>query len=89
MTRHVMINPNKLIHINEEDVISLVSNTLIVVSHKKYKIRITKELIPGLKKNFMLSCFFEDISDIVFNCTIVCHRLECITFHRYKCIRME
>lgn len=81
--------PNTII-ISDEDVEQLVKNQYKNYSLDRYSTRITREVIPGLKKSHELSLSFydNDNDDRLFNIRLIARRGTLISYHMYTCIYM-
>lgn len=79
-----------MLELNEDSVISLVGNEFINISEGKYRTRITKEIIPGLKKSHKIKLFFyEHPSDkSLFHMCVQAERNKLISYHIYTCLYM-
>ena len=76
----------KHIELSEDDVEDMVKNDMKNISWSKYRTRITREVIPGLKKSHTVSICFSDINDSIFNLMILTSRATITSTHVYKCI---
>ena len=76
--------------LSNDDVKNLVGGFYIIIKNGKYKTRITKEVIPGLKKSHEVKIdFFDHSKDkSLFFMTITVHRAHCVSYHTYTCIFM-
>lgn len=69
---------------------ALVANEYMNVRQGKYRTRITKEVIPGLKKSHKVEITFFDHSKekTQFFMSIKVHRNRCVSYHTYNCLFM-
>lgn len=74
------------IKLSSEDVEDLVKNSLKHIQSDKYRTRITREVIPGLKKTHDVYLGFSNIDEKTFGFHITTNRATCITYHSYKCL---
>lgn len=72
-----------------DDVTTLMTNGIINYEKKGYKLRITRELIPNLKKDSNVSIRFFDIpkDTSLFHVVITVTRDEIVSYHKYTCIK--
>ena len=79
-----------IIHLTDEGIKDLVSNEFINVSENRYRTRITKEVIPGLKKSHEVGLWFSKHTkdSSLFYLTIIVERNNCTSYHRYTCLYM-
>lgn len=68
---------------NVED---MVKNQIVNISISKYRTRISREVIPGLKKNHTVVVGFTDIDDMTFGLHLIAERACVRTKHIYKCL---
>lgn len=80
----------KSLRLSTEDVEALCANEMITINEgKKYMTRITRGIIPGLKKSHQISVsIFDNGEDSIYNLVIENKRNELTSFHVYKCIHM-
>ena len=78
------------ITISDEDVEDLVKNHYKNYNLGKYSTRITREIIPGLKKSHELTISFydNDKDDRLFNIRLIATRSSLTSYHNYTCIFM-
>ena len=83
-------NNFKVMKLSDDQVHLLVGNDYININKSKYKTRITKEIIPGLKKssNVILILFDHDTDKHLFHLAINTNRSSCTTCHIYTCLYM-
>jgi len=76
--------------LSTEDTIDLVNNEYKNIRKNKYKTRITKEVIPGLKKSHeVVLDFFDHTKDkSLFYLGIKVRRAYCTSYHIYTCLHM-
>lgn len=81
------IIPNT-ITISDDDVEDLVKNQYKNYGYDKYRTRITREVIPGLKKTHKLRLSFYDNAENgkLFNMRLVSIRTSLTSYHNYTCI---
>jgi hypothetical protein len=87
----VLIKEDKdKITLSEDNIKSLEENDLICFSDGKHKIRVCKELIPGLNKKFTTRLYFKEIANekVIFETIIEVDRELMTTYHVYKCINL-
>ena len=79
---------NIRIQLSEEDVLSLTKNAYKNIVAGEYKCRITRELMPGLKKSNKVDIYFNDnIEDErLFNMYVIVERNKLKSYHQYTCI---
>ena len=65
---------------------NLVKNEIHNISDDKYRTRISREVIPGLKKSHNVFAGFSDIDDYTFRLYIRANRSCVDTMHVYKCL---
>lgn len=86
---YISIQSNETVNIDTNDVESLVSNGVLNITAGKYMTRITKELIPGLRKNDNINIlFYDDINPELFKIVIQVNRSKSkmISYHVYTAI---
>lgn len=72
-----------------DDVIDMVENKYKNISYESYRCRITREVIPGLKKSHSIAFTFNDMDDDNLFCmNIIAKRATLTSIHSYTCIRM-
>lgn len=78
------------IGLSEENVNDLIKNEYININEKKYRTRITKEIIPGLKKQHKVSIILykHDVDKQLFHLAIKVIRDKNISYHIYTCLFM-
>lgn len=75
-------------HISAEMVESLCANNIVAFSDDNYKVRLTKELVPNIKKDFPMSiAFIPSDDENVFETLILLKKDEVVNCHLYKCIK--
>ena len=74
------------VKLTEDDVEDLVKNAMKPIQSNQYRTRITREVIPGLKKTHDVFISFSDIDDKTFGLHIVANRATCVSYHSYKCL---
>ena len=76
------------IQISDDDILDLTKNAYKNIVSNKYRCRITRELIPGLKKTHKMDIHFNDNidDDRLFNMHIVVERSQLRSYHNYVCI---
>ena len=81
-------NFTSVIELSSDDVESMVKNEYRNIKYKDYRTRITKEIIPGLKKSHSISInMYSDKDDNnLFGLCIKNIRGSMTSFHMYKCI---
>lgn len=83
------LNNKGWIHLENEVINLLCNNELVtyVSSNEKYKLRFTKQIIPGLKPDSKVDIYFDDIDESknVFSSTFRIDREELISYHQYIC----
>ena len=83
-------NPKTFVTLSTDEVIELVDNMFINIRRDKYKTRITKEVMPGLKKSHeVVLDFFDHTKDkSLFYLGIKVRRAYCTSYHIYTCLHM-
>lgn len=76
----------KWLVLSEDDVKSLVGNQIIEIVDDKYKTRISRELMPGLKKSHSVTISFDDVSDEIFKIIISVQRTYLTSIHIYSAL---
>lgn len=67
---------------------SLCANNLVGFSDDTYKVRITKELVPNIKKDLPMSVAFIPVDEEdVFELLLLLKKDEVVNCHLYKCIK--
>lgn len=84
------IDSDTYVELTNEAVIDLIGNLYINIKRDKYKTRITKEVIPGLKKSHEVVIeFFDHTKDkTLFYLGIKVKRASCTSYHIYTCLHM-
>lgn len=72
--------------LTDEDVYNLTKNKPLWVGEKPNHTRITKELLPGLKKTHMVDCAVKSVSADRFTITFRVTRETITSFHIYQCV---
>lgn len=77
-----------LVELSEEVVESLSNNNMAILGKEEYKVRLTKEVIPNLKKDMLVHIGFRNDSEpTLFQIMIKTTKNDISSFHFYKCIR--
>ena len=76
------------IELSETDVIGLVSNEYRNINYESYRTRITRQLMPGLKKKHYVHISFEDDNDELFLMKLMVYRDTIISAHQYRCLKL-
>lgn len=76
------------VKLSEDDVIKLTQNEYLNISCDKFRTRITREVIPGLKKSNTVSIHFSEIPDSpnLFRLIIDVARASVKSIHMYTCL---
>lgn len=84
----INFNESDNIELLLEDIESLYGNTMMTINDNNHKVRITKELIPGLKKDSIIKVSFsdDDTDNDIFNMVILLELDDKLFYHYYKCI---
>lgn len=79
---------NNMIELSQSDCINLIRNKYVNLSLDKFRVRITKEVIPGLKKSHKIIIFFKEheTDNKLFYLILKVYRDGMITYHKYRCI---
>lgn len=79
-----------VVQLTTDDVHRLVKNEFINITQHKYRTRITREVVPGLKKSHELILDFckHDTDKTLFHLIIKSIRKSCVTYHWYTCLFM-
>lgn len=73
--------------LSEDEIINLVKNGNMFLKDAEFTTRITRELIPGLKKTHKVEVMFHHLPEgNMFRCIIKAERSTVTTFHLYKCL---
>lgn len=74
--------------LSEDDVISLVKNNTMVIGKDETVVRITRSIIPGLKKSHLVTAMFSEAdSDELFELVIRVERASMTSYHIYTCMK--
>ena len=76
----------KWLRLSEDDVKDLVGNKIIEINEGKYKTRISRELMPGLKKSNSISITFEESTPEIFKIIIMVQRSYVTSIHIYSAL---
>lgn len=87
--KEIASNFSAQITLDEEDVKSLVGNEIINIDAGEYSTRISRELVPGLKKSDKVFIDFIDVDGTLYQIIIKAIRSECTSFHCYTAIRFR
>lgn len=74
------------IKLTDDDVLDLTKNEMLNISKDKYRTRITREIIPGLKKTHTVTIRFSNIDNSLFLLSIDVERSTCVSHHVYTCV---
>lgn len=77
------------ISLNKDDVKALVGNEIINIDAEQYSTRISRELIPGLKKSDKVFIDFIDVNGLLYQIIIKAIRSSTTSFHCYTAIRFK
>lgn len=85
--KHMILDFKPNIILSEDETINLVKNGNMFLKDGEFTTRITRELIPGLKKTHKLEVMFHHLPEgNMFRCIIKAERSAVTTFHLYKCL---
>jgi len=75
--------------IEDSTIDQLVDNEIVTYDNDVHKVRMTKELIPALKKGLNVNIAFNDIEgdETKFETILMTDREDIKTYHKYTCIR--
>lgn len=76
----------KWLSLSEDDVKDLVGNKIIEIKEDKYRTRISRELMPGLKKSHSVSISFEESTNEIFKIIIMVQRAYVTSIHIYSAL---
>lgn len=75
--------------LTDMDVELLVKNNYHILRYGNYVTRITRELIPGLKKNHVVDAMFrQTVDNKIYECIIRCKRATVTSYHVYRCLNI-
>lgn len=82
------INSSHILNLNEDDVYDLTKNKIIDIKCGEYSSRISRKVIPGLKKSHKVQIrFYESDLTNVFYMHIKVDRKVLVSHHIYQCIK--
>jgi len=88
LTRSIITHTNNAITLSLDVVKLLLDNRIYTYIQDVYKVRLTKELLPSLKKDMKITISFEqDTNPILFNLILGMAKENVTTYHMYKCIK--